>query len=166
LKHKPVLKKRLLCNSNFNSMQALNFFTPEQKKIIEQAILEAELNTSGEIRVHIETSFTGDILDRAATVFARLNMHKTKLRNGVLVFFSIKNKQFAILGDTGINRVVPDNFWNDIKIAMESHFKNAEFALGLSVGVKMAGEQLKKNFPYQKDDTNELSNEISFDSSE
>ena len=147
-------------------MQASEFFTSEGRKMIEDAIAEAELNTSGEIRVHVETAFTGDILDRAATVFALLNMHKTKLRNGVLVFFSIKNKQFAILGDAGINRVVPDNFWNDIKTVMESHFKNAEFALGLSMGVKMAGEQLKKNFPYQKDDINELSNEISFDSSE
>jgi len=147
-------------------MQASEFFTPEGRKMIEDAIRKAELNTSGEIRVHIETSFTGDILDRAATVFARLNMHKTKLRNGVLVFFAIKNKQFAILGDAGINRVVPDNFWNNIKTVMESHFVNSEFAVGLSVGVKLAGEQLKKHFPFQKNDANELSNEISFDSSE
>jgi uncharacterized membrane protein len=147
-------------------MKASDFFTPEGRALITNAIAEAELGTSGEIRVHVETDFDGEILDRAATIFSRLNMHKTRLRNGVLIFFAIKKKQFAILGDSGINQHVPDNFWNDTKVTMESHFKNSEFAHGLAVGVKMAGEQLKKHFPYQKDDTNELSNEISFDSSE
>lgn len=147
-------------------MQASNFFTAEQKKLIENAIRDAELDTSGEIRVHIETNFTGDVLDRAATVFAKLNMQKTELRNGVLIYLAIKNRQFAIIGDAGINKVVPENFWNEIKNAMESHFRVSEFATGLAVGVKMAGEQLKRHFPYHKDDTNELSNDISFDSSE
>jgi uncharacterized membrane protein len=147
-------------------MKASAFFTPEGRGLIVQAITEAELDTSGEIRVHVETDFDGDVLDRAANIFARLNMHKTRLRNGVLIFLSINNKRFAILGDAGINRLVPDNFWNDIKATMESHFKNSEFALGLSVGIKMAGEQLKKHFPFQKNDINELPNEISFDSSE
>jgi uncharacterized membrane protein len=147
-------------------MKASVFFTPEGRKLIEQAIAEAEHDTSGEIRVHVETSFTGDILDRAATVFARLKMHRTKLRNGVLIFFAIENKQFAIIGDTGINQLVPDNFWNDIKTVMETHFRNSEFALGLSIGVRMVGEHLKKHFPFQKDDANELSNEITFDTTE
>ena len=147
-------------------MKASDFFTPEGKKMIEQAILEAERNTSGEIRIHVETAFEGDILDHAATVFAKLNMHKTKLRNGVLIYFAIKNRQFAILGDAGINRVVPENFWDHIKSVMENHFRNSEFALGLSEGVKLAGEQLMKHFPCQKDDTNELSNDVSYDTSE
>jgi uncharacterized membrane protein len=147
-------------------MKASEFFTSEDRKKIENSILEAELNTSGEIRVHVETQFDGDILDRAAIVFARMNMHKTRLRNGVLIFFGIKNRQFAILGDAGINRVVHENFWDEIKAVMEAHFKNSEFAPGLAVGVKMAGEQLKKHFPFQKDDINELPNKISFDTSE
>jgi len=147
-------------------MKATEFFTPEGRQLIEHAIIAAELNTSGEIRVHVETAFRGDTLDRATTVFAMLNMHKTKFRNGVLIYFGIKNRQFAILGDAGINQVVPENFWDKIKVVMEDHFRNSEFALGLAVGVKMAGEQLKKHFPYQKDDANELSNELSFDSSE
>jgi uncharacterized membrane protein len=147
-------------------MKAGNLFTPEEKQRIEQAIAEAELDTSGEIRVHIETEFKGDILDHAARLFDVLKMHKTKLRNGVLIFIGIKNRQFAILGDAGINQVVSANFWDDTKTIMESHFKNSEFTNGLEVGIKMAGEQLKKHFPYQHDDTNELSNEITFDSSE
>jgi uncharacterized membrane protein len=147
-------------------MNAADFFSAQEKKQLEQAITDAELNTSGEIRVHIEASFSGDVLDRAARVFATLNMHKTKLRNGVLFFLGLKNRQFAIIGDAGINRVVPENFWNEIKTIMEGHFKNSEFAAGLTAGVNMAGEQLKRHFPYQNDDVNELSNEISFDQSE
>jgi uncharacterized membrane protein len=147
-------------------MKASDFFSPEGKKLIEEAIASAEHNTSGEIRVHIETAFKGDVLDRAAAVFASLNMHKTKLRNGVLIFFSISNRKFAILGDAGINQLVPPDFWDNIKSVMEGYFKNSDFATGLAAGVKLAGEALKKYFPYQDSDVNELSNEISFDTSE
>ncbi len=147
-------------------MKASEFFTPEGRQLIEKAIAEAELNTSGEIRVHVELEFEGDILDRAAAVFARLNMHRTNQRNGVLIFFAIRNRRFAILGDAGINKLVPGDFWDNVKAVMESHFKNSEFALGIAVGVKMASERLKTHFPYQTTDTNELPNEISFDSSE
>ncbi|MFO7371255.1 MAG: TPM domain-containing protein [Bacteroidales bacterium] len=147
-------------------MKATEFFSPEGRQLIEQAIANAELDTSGEIRVHVEVEFTGNILDRAASVFARLGMHRTNQRNGVLIFFAIKNRSFAIIGDTGVNRVVPEHFWDETKTVMESHFRNSEFALGLAVGVKMVGDQLKKQFPYLRNDTNELVNEISFDSSE
>jgi uncharacterized membrane protein len=147
-------------------MKASDFFTSEGRRLIEQAIAESELYTSAEIRVHVETLFTGDILDRAATVFARLKMHRTAQRNAVLIFFGIENKQFAILGDSGINKLVPENFWDDTKASMENHFRNSEFAEGLAAGVKIAGEQLKKHFPHRPDDINELPNEISFDGSE
>ena len=147
-------------------MNARNFFSPEGLQMIEKAIVEAEKDTSGEIRIHVETEFKGDIMDRAATVFAKIDMHKTELRNGVLIYFGIKNRQFAIIGDAGINKVVPTDFWDNIRSVMESSFKNSEFATGLDIGVKMAGEQLKKHFPWQTGDTNELSNELSYDTSE
>lgn len=147
-------------------MKANDFFSPEGKQLIERAILEAEKATSGEIRVHVETEFKGNVLDRAASVFATIGMQNTSLRNGVLIYFAIKNRQFAIIGDAGINKVVPDNFWDQTKAAMEGFFRNSEFSSGIAAGVKMAGEQLQKHFPYQKSDLNELSNEISFDTSE
>ena len=143
-------------------MKAKDFFTKEQKEEITQAIKEAELNTSGEIRVHIENSFKGIVMDRAADIFKKLQMHKTKLRNGVLFYLAIKNKEFAILGDGGINAKVPEDFWNNIKDQMLEKFKEEKFSEGLSSGIKMAGEQLKVHFPYQTDDVNELSDEISF----
>ncbi|HAF28946.1 MAG TPA: hypothetical protein DCG75_07845 [Bacteroidales bacterium] len=143
-------------------MKPSEFFNEEQQKNITDAVKVAELNTSGEIRVHIETDCKDDVLDRAAYIFEKLAIHKTELRNGVLFYLSINDRKFAILGDAGINAVTPDNFWEEIKETVLSHFKKGEFDTGLSKGIKMAGEALKKHFPYQKQDVNELSDEISF----
>jgi uncharacterized membrane protein len=142
-------------------MQASDFFSADDRLRIELAIREAEMNTSGEIRVHVETTFSGELLDRAATVFARLGMHKTALRNGVLFYLALNKRQFAVIGDSGINQVVPGNFWAEIRSVMEDCFKNSQFAEGLSKGIIMAGEQMKKHFPYGLDDQNELPNDIS-----
>jgi uncharacterized membrane protein len=143
-------------------MRASDLFTPEERKRIIKAIETAEKDTSGEIRVHVEVSYDGALLDRAATVFARLGMHKTALRNGVLFYLAVKKRQFAVIGDAGINKVVPPTFWDEIRQVIEGHFKNSEFGEGLSKGILMTGEQLKKHFPYMAGDINELPNEISF----
>ncbi len=143
-------------------MDAVNFFSREEKAIIKSAIQEAELNTSGEIRVHIENRCKEDVMDRAAWWFAKLEMHKTDLRNGVLFYLAIKDRKFAILGDAGINAVTPEDFWDKIKGKMLAHFTEGQFTEGLREGILMAGEQLKVNFPHQKDDVNELSDDISF----
>lgn len=143
-------------------MKPSQFFTQEQQQAITNAVKEAELNTSGEIRVHIESTCNEDVLDRAAYTFEKLAMHKTELRNGVLFYLSINDKKFAIIGDAGINAATPDNFWEEIKETVINHFKKNEFDLGLSTGIKMAGQALKEHFPYQQDDVNELSDEISF----
>ncbi|PWD99919.1 TPM domain-containing protein [Marinilabilia rubra] len=141
---------------------AEKLFTEEQKGRIVEAIKEAELNTSGEIRVHIEKSCPEDVMDRAAFMFEKLKMHKTELRNGVLFYLAVKDRKFAILGDAGINIKVPEGFWDNIKETMVNHFKEGDFAGGLTKGVLMSGEQLKNHFPYQTDDVNELSDDISF----
>ncbi len=144
-------------------MSVENFFSKEEKKQITDAISEAELNTSGEIKLHMEGRCNLDVLDRAAYVFAKLKMHETEERNGVLFYLAVYDHKFAILGDAGINHLVPENFWDKIKENMLVLFKEGRFADGLSQGILMAGEQLKANFPYQKNDVNELSDEISFD---
>jgi uncharacterized membrane protein len=133
----------------------------EQIRLIE-SISKAELNTSGEIRLHIDKKCPVDVLDRASDVFEELKMHKTELRNGVLFYLAIDDKKFAILGDVGINQKVDKNFWNENKELVLSHFKEGNLVKGLSAGIKMAGEQLQVFFPYQSDDLNELSNQISF----
>ena len=144
-------------------MSVENFFSPEEKKQITDAIAEAEKNTSGEIRLHMEGHCTIEVLDRAAYIFGKLKMHETTQRNGVLFYLAVNDRKFAILGDAGINKLVPVNFWDEIKETMLSYFKDGKFAIGLSEGILMAGKQLKANFPFQSDDVNELSDEISFD---
>ncbi len=143
-------------------MRAARFFTKEEQLQIRKAIEAAEKNCSGEIRVHISNKCRGDIMDCAAWWFKKLDMHKTAERNGVLFFISVKDRSFAILGDAGINKQVPADFWDSIKELMQAEFKANHFAEGLSKGILMAGEQLKKHFPYQKDDKNELSDDLSF----
>jgi len=143
-------------------MNVQKYFTEENKLQITNAIRVAELNTSGEIRIHIEKFCKGDVLDQAAYVFEKLEMHKTKLRNGVLFYMAIEDHKFAILGDSGINQKVSDDFWEKTKEAVLSKIKEGELTTGLASGILMAGEQLKKHFPYQEDDKNELSNDISF----
>ncbi len=142
---------------------ARDFFTPEQQEDIRQAIMDAELDTSGEIRVHIENSCKGEVMDRALGIFKTLGMQDTKQRNGVLFYLALKNRKFAILGDQGIHKKVGDDFWDGIRQTMLIHFRNDEFTKGLCEGIRLAGEQLKHHFPYQRADVNELPDDISFE---
>ena len=143
-------------------MNIQKYFTEENKLQIMNAIRVAETNTSGEIRIHIEKFCKEDVLDRAAYIFEKLEMHKTKLRNGVLFYLAVEDKKFAILGDAGINQKVPDDFWEKTKEAVLGLFNEGKLTDGISKGIIMAGEQLKEHFPYKTDDKNELSDDISF----
>ena len=144
-------------------MKASSFFTKEQQSKILAAVKEAETSTSGEIRVHIETSCNEDVLDRAAWVFKKLGMHKTADRNGVLFYLAVRDRKFAIIGDSGINSKVPAGFWDDVKELLQKEFREGKFTEGLSEGIVLAGTHLKRHFPFSKDDVNELPDEISFD---
>lgn len=135
--------------------------TPEEEQKIVEAIGIAENMTSGEIRVHIESRCKGDVLDRGADLFFDLKMHETRDRNGVLIYVALKDRKLAILGDTAINAVVAEGFWDNATRLMIEHFKNEQYAIGIEKAVLLAGEQLKAYFPLKADDTNELSNEIS-----
>ena len=143
-------------------MSARLFFTKEEQQKIVAAIKEAELNTSGEIRVHIENHCKEEALERAAEVFYDLKMNRTAARNGILFYLAVKDHKLAIIGDEGINKEVEHDFWNDIKDEMISNFKENKFAEGLIAGILKCGDKLKEYFPYQNDDVNELSDEISF----
>jgi uncharacterized membrane protein len=146
-----------------NSIKASTFFTKEQQALIRNAIKEAEASTSGEIRVHIETSLSEDVLDRAAWIFNKIGMHRTEERNGVLFYLAVGNRKFAVIGDGGINARVPDEFWNDIRSVIEKYFSEEKFAEGLVEGIIMTGSQLKEYFPHKASDINELPDDISFD---
>ena len=137
------------------------FLTPEEEQEIISAIRTAEKNTSGEIRIHIEASSEKAHYERALEVFQLLEMHKTKDANGVLIYVAVKDHQFVICGDKGINDVVPENFWDATKDIIQNQFKKGNFKQGIVDGILKAGAELQSHFPWQTDDENELSNEIS-----
>lgn len=138
-----------------------DFLTVEEEQEIVEAIRLAELNTSGEIRVHIEKTSNGDANKRALDVFHALKMDNTKLQNGVLIYVAVKEKTFVIYGDKGINDIVGSDFWKGTKDIIQAHFKSGNFKQGLIDGVIKCGEQLQRHFPFNNLDTNELSNTIS-----
>ncbi|MEP2689722.1 TPM domain-containing protein [Maribacter dokdonensis] len=137
------------------------FLTAKEEQDIVNAILEAEKNTSGEIRVHIEAHTDKDHYERAKEVFHLLKMDNTKQENGVLIYVAVHDKKFVICGDKGIDNVVPKDFWQTTRNSIQKHFEKGAFKEGLVAGVLKAGEELRSHFPWQSDDTNELSNEIS-----
>ena len=138
-----------------------DFLTKAEEAEVVEAIRLAEKNTSGEIRVHLEKETSIAPMERAVEVFHELGMDTTQLRNGVIIYVAVKSKQFAIYGDQGINDKVEDDFWDCTKDIMVNHFKTGNNVQALVEGIHNAGEQLKKYFPFDDNDTNELSNEIS-----
>ncbi|WP_228236142.1 TPM domain-containing protein [Allomuricauda sp. M10] len=137
------------------------FLSAEEEQDIINAIVEAEKNTSGEIRVHIEASAKIDHFSRAQQIFHFLKMDNTKENNGVLIYVAVDDKKFVIYGDTGIDRAVPNGFWETTKDTMASHFSKGNFKQGIVEGVLMAGKELQSHFPWNQNDTNELSDAIS-----
>lgn len=143
-------------------MSPKDIFSQEEQAQLIQAIRDAENNTSGEIKIHLDKTCSGDPYKRAIQVFEKLKMHKTAQRNGVLFYLSIDDHKLAIIGDKGINEKVPEGFWNEIFEHMVQQFRQGQLIPGLVQGVSMAGEQLSAYFPFEKNDQNELSDEISF----
>jgi uncharacterized membrane protein len=137
-----------------------NFFTGEEKERIVGAIREAEKKTSGEIRVYLERRGKDDTLERAREIFQELGMTRTKQRNGVLIYLSLLDHRFAVLGDQGIYEKVGGGFWNDVVADMKSFFRRGEFAEGLRAAIHQVGEKLKTNFPWEGGDINELPDEV------
>ena len=135
--------------------------TADEEQEIVDAILIAEKNTSGEIRVHIEAITPTTALERAKEVFHLLKMDNTKAENGVLIYIAANEKKFAIYGDKGINKVVPNNFWESTKDAIQTEFIKGNFKQGIIKGIQSAGQELEAHFPWHHNDTNELSNEVS-----
>lgn len=137
------------------------FLTKSEEDAVVEAIRQAELRTSGEIRVHLERTVKGVALERAKVLFHELKMNNTKAENGVLFYVAIEDRKFAICGDRGINGKVPANFWESTKELMQSHFKQGLFKQGLIEGIASAGEQLRTYFPRKTDNRNELTDTIS-----
>lgn len=146
------------------SKKAISYFSEAEQALIVQAIREAELKTSGEVRVYIESRCSYiDPLRRAKEIFGNLKMYETTARNAVLVYIAMKDRQLAVFGDEGIHEKVGDEFWNAEVQNMLSHFNKQDYASGIAGVVTSIGKALEKNFPYDADtDKNELPDEIVF----
>ena len=96
----------------------MSIFSEKEQQLISEAVESAERYTSGEIRICVEKTCSEPVLDRAANYFHKLGMDKTAQRNGVLIYIATNDHQFAIIGDAGINRLVPHDFWDSTKEAM------------------------------------------------
>ncbi len=143
-------------------MRIKEFIGKEGQTRIVATIKAAELNTSGEIRVHIESRCSEDVLDRAVYIFNYLKMDNTRARNGVLIYVAVNSRKFAIIGDAGINSKVPADFWDNIKRKMGDAFASGNYVEGLCTAIEDSGLSLKEYFPYSSDDINEQPDDISF----
>lgn len=138
-----------------------DFLTKEEEQRLISAIKKAEDHTSGEVRIHIESTFDGNALERAYEVFHHLKMDTTELHNGVLFYLAFDSHKFAIYGDKGIHEKVGHNFWEDeVKLVID-HFKKEDYVTGMELAIHEVGQKLKVFFPVAHDDENELSDEIS-----
>lgn len=140
----------------------MGIFTEQDQELIANAIADAEKATSGEIRIAVDKHCDGDPFAKAASYFSKLGMDKTAKHNGVLIYLAYEDHKFAIIGDSGIHKVVPPDFWETTQIAMKAHFSGGNIVHGIIAGIVLAGEKMATYFPFQGDDINELPNEIIF----
>lgn len=141
-----------------------DFFNPEEQQQLVEAIKNAEQQTSGEVRIFVESKCRYvDALDRAQEIFFSLKMNETELRNGTLIYVAVKDKQAAVFGDEGIHQKVGQIYWDDVVKKMLLQFRNQKLADGICQGIHDLGEALKFYFPYNSStDKNELPDEIVF----
>jgi uncharacterized membrane protein len=140
----------------------LAFFSKEDETRIIEAIRAAERNTSGEIRVHLEKKLNKDVIAEARDTFAKLGMHNTEARNGVLLFIAPEAHQFAIIGDEGIHQQVGEQFWQEERDLLQAYFRQGDFTEGICQAIAIIGNKLKAYFPYLDEDQNELPDDISY----
>jgi|694.fasta_scaffold113755_6 uncharacterized membrane protein len=143
-------------------MNHKTLLSESEKSQLVAAIKKAEDHTVGEIKVHIDNHCKGDVIEKATSIFDKLKLYDTKERTGVLIYMACIDKKMAILGDKGIHQIVNDVFWNDIVTHSISFFKQEKYYEGLECAVNSVGTELHKHFPSTQNNTNEISNEISF----
>lgn len=143
-------------------MDPHSFFSKEDERRIVEAIVKAESMTTGEIRVHVDSHTSLSPFDAAVKTFSLLEMQKTKYQNGVLFYILCDDRAFAVIGDKGIDNVVPKGFWDDICQKLSADFKAGNFAGGLEDAIIKCGAKLKEFFPSDNNNEDELPNDISY----
>lgn len=138
-------------------------FTQEELSGIKKATQDAELLTSGEIKVGIISDCRRGLSPReqALKEFYRLGLDKTRDKTGILILIILQQKKVEILADKGINDKVPEGYWNEAVATIAGGFKEGKAYEGLSRAVITIGELLAKTFPRKPDDRDEISDEVS-----
>lgn len=144
-------------------MALADFIPNEGQRRIADAITAAERHTTGEICVHVTPRCRGNVMKRAVKTFNRLHLYTTKRRNAVLIFIAYEDRKLAILGDTAIHEAVPEGFWDGEVEELTNYLKAGRPVDGLCAIIARMGERLSEYFPGERDDENELSNEVTFD---
>jgi len=138
-----------------------DWLSPDELGRVRDAVRDAEKRTSGEIRVHLDVAIMDDVLDHAAWIFRQLGMDRTRERNGVLLYVSVPGRKLAVIGDEAIHAKLGDSYWHGVLDTVLAHFRQDRFCDGLCAGVHLLGEKLREHFPYERTDSNELSDEVS-----
>ncbi len=144
-------------------MALADFIPNEGQRRIADAITAAERHTTGEICVHVTPRCRGNVMKRAVKTFNRLHLYTTKRRNAVLIFIAYEDRKLAILGDTAIHEAVSEGFWDGEVEELTNYLKAGRPVDGLCAIIARMGERLSEYFPGERDDENELSNEVTFD---
>ena len=149
---------------NMNEL-VYHFFDDDDFLRISNKISEVELTTSGEIRISIRetkkiSERNNSIKELAEKEFYRLNMHQTRDKTGILLFFLLGERQFYILADKGINEKVTQDVWENVSEEIRKNFHDGYFSKGIILGIENVGKILSEHFPIKEDDTNELTNRV------
>lgn len=140
-----------------------NFLTAPEASLVDNAIKEAEGNTSAEIKLVVVRHCWDSLYKKAARIFKKLELQNTEQRNCVLVLLSTANREFLIYGDKGIHEKVGQGFWDDVRTEMLEKFRLDEFGQGIADGIRAIGEKLCEHFPKETNDQNEVPNEIAYE---
>jgi uncharacterized membrane protein len=143
--------------------RVVTFLDAGERRHVLDAVARFEAATSGEIRVHLAERSDGDPIRAAVQAFERLGMTRTRERNGVLFYVSVRDHGVAVVGDAGIHERVPEGFWANVVRSIETRFSEGKFAEGLVEGIAMAGAKLAEHFPPREGDVNELPDSLSDD---
>lgn len=155
--------KRMSWIDRFRRKKLDDYLTPEEQQEIAKAVRLAEERTSGEFRIHVERSCSGDPLARAEEIFRRLEMYKTEERNAVLIYVALDSRKFALYGDTNIHSRTGKEFWVSLVAQVKERIQSTRhISAGLCLAVEAVGAQFALHFPRKENDRNEIPDEISF----
>ena len=131
-------------------MKPSEFHKNVHHEALSEAIREAEMKTTGCIRLAISPRHVDDAVQAAQSEFLKLGLQHSPGRNGVLIFVAPRSRRFAVIGDQAVHACCGDEFWREMTRVMGQDFQRGDFAGGLTRGVKRAGELLATHFPRTK----------------